>query len=63
MKKRPASERILVPVAPVTTGVGRVLWCTFLPATCWPHRPSSALGSADGLVEETIPQVKTCSDF
>ena len=44
-------------------GGGRVLWTTKLPATSWPHRPSSALGSADGLVEETIPHRLSCSDF
>ena len=40
-------------------------WCAFLPNTCWPHRPSSALGpaDADGLVEEMIPRRQTCSDF
>ena len=44
-------------------GPRRVRCTTKLPTTSWPHRPSSALGSADGLVEETIPQVVSCSDF
>ena len=42
-------------------GPGRVIWCAFWRPTSWPHRPSSALGSADGVVEEMIPRRLSCS--